>query len=299
MACISTPTALLLGAGISGATGLFSGLLGSKASEDSAKIQANAANNATAATLAMFGVSRAGLTPFMGAGQGALGSLSRLIGLGPQMRKQGLIQAQGALQAARQALSSAKTPQEKQAAQAALTQAQKGFERAQAVKPGPGVGAAPLTARFNPTMKQLEATPGYKFTLQQGLESAQNGFAAQGLGQSGAAMKGGINYAEGLASTTYQQQFQNYLGQNQQIYNMLGGVSSQGENAAATAGSQALGFQSQANSLGLAGAGATASGIIGSAGAIAGGLNALGSSGSNAATLLALNNAGMFGSGKG
>jgi len=133
----------------------------------------------------------------------------------------------------------------------------------------------------------------------QGMEAAQNGFAAQGLGQSGAALKGGINYAEGLASTTFQQQFQNYLGQNQQIYNMLGGVSSQGENAAATAGSQALGFQSQANQLGLAGAGATASGIIGSAGAIAGGLNALGSAGGNAATLYALNNAGMFGGGKG
>lgn len=94
-----------------------------------------------------------------------------------------------------------------------------------------------LTADFAPTMEQLEQTPGYQFTLREGLKSAQNSYAAQGLGQSGAAMKGAEQYATGLASQTYQQQFQNYMAQNQQAYNMLLGGSQIGLSAAnATAG---------------------------------------------------------------
>lgn len=93
-----------------------------------------------------------------------------------------------------------------------------------------------LTADFAPTMEQLEATPGYQFTLEEGLKAAQNSYAAQGLGQSGAAMKGAEQYATGLASQTFQQQFQNYLTQQSQKYNMLMGGSQVGANAAAGLG---------------------------------------------------------------
>ncbi len=59
--------------------------------------------------------------------------------------------------------------------------------------------------------KALEATPGYAFTLDQGLKSTQNSYAAQGLGSSGAAMKGAAQFATGLADQTYQSQLNNYL----------------------------------------------------------------------------------------
>ena len=95
----------------------------------------------------------------------------------------------------------------------------------------------------NPTEEGLEATPGYQFTKAQGLESAQSGFAAQGLGSSGAALKGGVAYATGLADSTYNQQYQNYLAgkasylqQNQQTFNDLASVGQLGETAAAGAG---------------------------------------------------------------
>jgi hypothetical protein len=124
-------------------------------------------------------------------------------------------------------------------------------------------------------MSALAQTPGYQFTLQQGQLATQNSFAAQGLSASGAAVKGAAQYAEGLASTTYQQQFQNYLNQNQQIYNMLYNQTSMGESAAATAGSQAIqGSANIANTL-TSGAAATAGGIMGSANAISGGLGNL------------------------
>lgn len=163
---------------------------------------------------------------------------------------------------------------------------------------GTNPGGNPLTAQltkpFQPTMAQLAQTPGYQFTLNQGLESTQNSFAAQGLASSGAALKGASNYAEGLASNTFQQQFQNYLGQNQQIYNMLQGQVSTGENAAAQVGT--LGNQSVAaqNALTTGGAAAGAAGTVGAANALTGALGNISGSASNTALLYALNNGGMF-----
>lgn len=89
-----------------------------------------------------------------------------------------------------------------------------------------------LTAGFAPTMAQLEATPGYQFTLDQGLKATTNANSAMGLADSGVQGKGIANYAEGLASTTYQQQFQNYMQQQQQAYGMLAGPASLGAGAA-------------------------------------------------------------------
>ena len=134
------------------------------------------------------------------------------------------------------------------------------------------------TFSFNPTMAQLEQTPGYQFTLDQGLKSTQNSYAAKGLASSGAAMKGAADYASGLASNTYQQQFQNaqstfqnnfqnYWGQNQSIYNMLTGQSGQGLSAASAltgAGTTAAGQQSQ-NTVGAGNAQAAMYNGIGSA----------------------------------
>lgn len=151
-----------------------------------------------------------------------------------------------------------------------------------------------LDARFNPTMASLAATPGYQFILQQGLQGVQNSYAASGLGTSGPALKGAANYAEGLAGTTYQQQFENYLAQNQQIYNMLGGVVSQGQaSAAGLAGPAVQSGASQASMLGQAGS-ALAAGTVGGANALSGGLGSLGQSGVLYGLLA---NSGMFGGG--
>lgn len=163
--------------------------------------------------------------------------------------------------------------------------------------PGGNPLTAPLTAKFNPTMGQLAQTPGYQFTLQQGLESTQNSYAGAGLASSGAAQKGATNYAEGLAGTTFQQQFQNYLSQNQQIYNMLAGISGTGANAAAISGQQGLQGTSNITNLLTGGAASTAAGQIGSANAITGAIGGVGSAGTNAALLYALNSAGLFGGG--
>ncbi len=145
-----------------------------------------------------------------------------------------------------------------------------------------GAGAAGqlqnlLTGAGNGNAQQvLQSMPGYQFQLQQGLEATQNGFAAKGLGSSGAAMKGAADYVNGLTSSNLSN-----------FYNMLTGAAGLGANAASvqaqntsnltTAGANALfGGATNAASLGMAGAQAAAAGTVGSANALAGGITSAG-----------------------
>lgn len=137
------------------------------------------------------------------------------------------------------------------------------------------------------TQAQLEATPGYQFSLSQGLKSTQNAAAARGLGVSGAALKGAATFATGLADNTYQNQFANaqtkysdILGLNttQQgnltnQYNRLIGTAGLGENAAAQTGTQGtLSASNQANAM-IAGGNANAAGAVGVGNALSSGAN--------------------------
>lgn len=169
---------------------------------------------------------------------------------------------------------------------------------------------APLTPNsntFNPTMADLENTPGYKFTLDQGLKATQNSFAAQGLGRSGAALKGAGAYASGLAAQTWPQVFQAFLqsgnldlARKQQLFNQISGIVGGGQNAAVQTGQFGTTAQTSANNLAVGGANAGAAGTIGSANAIAGGLSGIGSAaqgGINNQLLLSLltrNNSGVL-----
>lgn len=170
----------------------------------------------------------------------------------------------------------------------------------------------------------LQQTPGYQFTLQQGLQATQNSYAGQGLGRSGAALKGAAQYAENLAATTYQQQFQDWLNQNTlqtqvqattnaqalaqnlQNYNMLSGLVGTGAQAAlgqgqfgtALTGQTAQTLQAGAAGIGqglVGAAAAQAAGTVGSTNAITNALGGISGAGSNTALMLALNNAGLFG----
>jgi hypothetical protein len=84
-------------------------------------------------------------------------------------------------------------------------------------------GAIPgLTAPM--TAADVQGTPGFQFMLDQGLKATQAGYASQGLGSSGAAIKGAGQYETGLASTTIPQWLNLLLGQRQQIYSQLKGA---------------------------------------------------------------------------
>lgn len=93
-----------------------------------------------------------------------------------------------------------------------------------------------LTAPIKMDQAALEQTPGYKFTLSQGLKAVQNSAAARGLGVSGAAMKGAANYATGLADNTYKTQFDVANANATNTWNRLFGTAGLGQNAAAMTG---------------------------------------------------------------
>ena len=137
------------------------------------------------------------------------------------------------------------------------------------------------------TQAQLEQTPGYQFTLAQGLKATQSAAAARGLGVSGASLKGASTYATGLADKTYldqfnvaQQRFGDVLNLNtaqqgnlQGQFNRLADITHTGESAAAQTGvagtSAAATGGSYINQSGLD----TAAGYTGANNAISGAAN--------------------------
>ena len=163
------------------------------------------------------------------------------------------------------------------------------------------------------SQQTLENTPGYQFTLNQGLESTQNSAAARGLANSGAALKGAATYATGLANDTYQNQYNDLLSTasgysglannatgvasgyntaagttlnqqaslldtNNQNYNQLLQASTLGENAANQYGEYATNAAQTAAGLAANAGQAQASGTVGQASALNSGLSGVSSS---------------------
>jgi len=140
--------------------------------------------------------------------------------------------------------------------------------------------------QFNPS--NLEQTPGYQFTLQQGLNAVNNATSATGQTGSGAQAKGLANYATGLAQNTYNQQYQNALTTYQQNASILGSLLSTGQNAAAGIGSMGMqNAQSVGNTL-MSGANATAAGQVAAGSAQTNALNSLMGLGMGGAGIYAL-----------
>lgn len=223
MACISIPTAMLIGTAVAGVGGIASALIGANASQTAAAQQVSAANTAIKSTTDIYNANKALLSPY--------------------------------------------------------------------VLEGSGVGVAGVNAllgggTLNPTAMNaaLAATPGYKFALDQGLKSVQNSYAAKGLGGSGAAVRGGIDYAEGLAGTQFQNIFGNYLD-----------VARLGEAAGGAIAGVGTNVGGNISNL-ITGAGSSqAAGTVGAANALTGGLNSFLGSAGNSAMMLGLYNSGFFG----
>lgn len=201
------PVTAILGAGaVSGVGSLIGGKISSsaatsaaqqqaQAAEQAAQLQFQAEQNALGVQQQQFGQTQKNLAPYLSEGQVGLNYLNNYLGNllpGPEMN----------------------------------------FYNLPSAVPGIMAGAARAAPTLNVpgNMQQLQATPGYQFALQQGLMATQNSQAAQGLATSGSALKSAAGYAQGLASTTYQNQFQNALNTyNSQYSNLLGAGSLTGQ----------------------------------------------------------------------
>lgn len=93
------------------------------------------------------------------------------------------------------------------------------------------------------TLADFQADPGYNFTLQQGDAALNRASAAGGKYFSGAAIKGLDQYNQGLASTQYQNAYNNYNTNQNNLYSKLSGTSLSGQNAANSINSNGLATQ--------------------------------------------------------
>ena len=137
-----------------------------------------------------------------------------------------------------------------------------------------------LQQKFSFTGQDLQNTPGYQFTLQQGLKGTNNALAAQGLSLSGAQAKGLSSYTTGLADQTYNQQYNNALSAfntNYQVAsnnaNNLLNLVNLGQNSAAQTGNASLNAANTAGNYNTQAANAQAAGITGASNALSNGAN--------------------------
>ena len=135
-----------------------------------------------------------------------------------------------------------------------------------------------------PTEAQAEATPGYQFTYDQGLQALQRSQAATGI-TGGAAAKAALQYGQGLASTNYQNTYANALNayntnystalgafqtnfnayntNQQNTYNKLAGIAGVGETANQQLSSAGQNYANNASNIAESAGNASAAGAIG------------------------------------
>jgi hypothetical protein len=179
----------------------------------------------------------AGITPFAPLIGGAVSGIGSIIG--------GSTAASGAEQAAQTqaAAQQAATQAALQEQQVSLGELHDAFGRAAGISgPIANLGEGYYQQLSNevgsgflgkqPDLTDLSQLPGYQFTLQQGLNAAQNAAASQGLGISGPAQKGAIGYAENLANTFGNNYLSNYWANQNNRFNMLANLMNPGLNAA-------------------------------------------------------------------
>jgi hypothetical protein len=126
--------------------------------------------------------------------------------------------------------------------------------------------------------------PGYQFALQQGNQALSHAGAASGMAGSGQQMADISKYNVGQAQQGYQQAYENYQTNQNNLYNRLSGISTTGQNAAAGVGAQGTQVSSNMANTAMAGtaasnnyltsaAAASAAGQIGAANAWGNALN--------------------------
>jgi hypothetical protein len=135
---------------------------------------------------------------------------------------------------------------------------------------GPGYGS--LVKPFDASMMK-QYSPAYQFQLEQGRQGVLNGDAS-GVGSlSGAAQKDLIGYNQNLASTAFNNAFNQYQSQQQNIYNRLFGLSQLGQTSAANTGAAGSSLIGQGVMPAIANVGAAqAAGQVGVANAWSGAL---------------------------
>jgi len=133
-----------------------------------------------------------------------------------------------------------------------------------------------LTSPIEFTQEAIEATPGYKIQKRLGEKAVQNAAAKRGLGVSGAALRGAIEFNKDLNLTTYKDQFALENTNRTNAYNRLKGLVDTGQQAAGATGSAGQSAATGAANAIIGGGNAAAAGYNAMAGAVADTANSIG-----------------------
>lgn len=187
------PAISALPAIISGGASIFSGILGSRASNKAADIQSQAAQQIAdliqRASGNVANVANQGGQQVLGGQAGASGAVSNAIGNSNSLLSQ-LFANQGQFIAPYQAIGQGL--------------AQQGGDQLTSLMQQLYAPGGQLTSQFEaPTLEQAQNTPGYQFTLSEGLKALKRSAAGAGTLNTGDTAKAIAQYAQNLANTTY------------------------------------------------------------------------------------------------
>lgn len=93
--------------------------------------------------------------------------------------------------------------------------------------------------------------PGYAFRLSEGQKALDRSAAARGGLQSGAALKAATRYGQDMGSQEYQNAFNRYYNERNQMLNPLQSLAGVGQTSANTLGAAGQNYANQANQLGM------------------------------------------------
>jgi hypothetical protein len=292
-----------IGGLIAGGGSLLGGILNSNAASDAAAAQAKQAQNALNVQSAEFGITQQQLFPWLTGGTSAQYALMQALGLPVYNAQPGSSQL---------TIPSGIQGNSGQPTGALLTNpAQLGAGFGGAVPSagsssggmgtipgagfGQGLGAPPAYNLPNYTESQFQASPGYQFQKQQGINAIQNAAGPTSGALSGNTLRAlqtfgtglanqdwwnwlnnqqqNYNTAYGAGNQQYWQQYQGNANQMANIYQQLLGLSSLGSSAATNQGAQGVNLAGLATSSLNNVGNALAAGQIGSTQALTGGLS--------------------------
>ncbi len=129
-----------------------------------------------------------------------------------------------------------------------------------------------FTHQFDRNDLNAGLAPNYEFMLEQGLRGVGNAANTSGSRLGGNALAGLTRYATDYAGNAYQQAFNNYNTQRNDIFNRLSSIAGLGENAAVGTGNTGVQAGSNISNTMLGGANAAAAGLVGVGNAVNNGI---------------------------
>lgn len=136
-----------------------------------------------------------------------------------------------------------------------------------------GLGGDTTAANYGAGMKpftgaDLATEPGYQFRLGEGINALNRTAAARGGMMSGRALKEAERYGQDYASNEYQNAFNRYYTQRNQMLNPLQSLLGQAQTSAGNVGAAGQNYANQAGQNMMGAANARASGYVGGANAL-------------------------------